>query len=74
MRIYSQCSSGLLGALMSLLFIVHPHEIEVGNLGVEVLVQKYIVRLQISVDDPLVVKKPEAASNSDDDVVPCGPV
>jgi len=60
---YLQCSSDLLSALMSFLFIVHPHEIKIGDLWVEVIVEKYIVWLEVPVNDPLVVKKPEAASN-----------
>ena len=59
---YLQCSGDLLRALVGLLFIVRPHEIEVGDLGGEVFIEKHIVWLEISVDDPLVVEKPEAAS------------
>jgi hypothetical protein len=48
---------------MSFLFIIHPHEIKIGDLWVEVIVEKYIVWLEVSVNDPLVVEKPEATSN-----------
>jgi hypothetical protein len=41
---------------VSLLFIVHSQEIEVGDLGVEVLIEKYIMWLEISVNDPLVME------------------
>ena len=48
---------------MGLLFIVRPHEIEVGDLGGEVFIEKHIVWLEISVDDPLVMEKLEATGD-----------
>jgi hypothetical protein len=58
-----QCSSDLLSALVSFLLIIHPHEIEIGDLWVEVMVEKYIVWLEVSVNDPLVMEKQKATSN-----------
>jgi hypothetical protein len=43
--------------------IIHPHEIEIGDLWVEVMVEKYIVWLEVSVNDPLVMEKQKAKSN-----------
>ena len=60
---YLQCSGDLLRALVGLLFVVRPHEIEVGDLGGEVFIEKHIVWLEISVDDPLVMEKLEATGD-----------
>jgi len=60
---YLQCSGDLLRALVGLLFIVRPHEIEVGDLGGDVFIEKYIVWLQISMNDSLVMEKLEATGD-----------
>jgi len=48
---------------VGLLFIVRPHEIEVGDLGGDVFIEKYIVWLQISMNDSLVMEKLEATGD-----------
>jgi len=63
MLIYLQCSSDDLSSLVSFLFIIHPHEIKIGDLWVEVIIEKYIVWLQVPMNDPFVVEKPEATTN-----------
>lgn len=48
---------------MSFLLIIHPQEIKIGDLWVEVMVEKYIVWLEVPVNNPLVMEKLKAASN-----------